>query len=212
MWQSAVVSTGDPRRRREGPGLPAAGEVEQQRLDNQFREIFEQLFESAPVSTGAVAVELVLTADELRSGVVKSIEIAHPGECTVCEPRACPLCEGRGVSEVRQGFFVVQRVCECAAGKVFDRHCPACAGSGATRDVVEVTVPAGSEAGQVIAIAGEGDRVDGGGRGELQVHLSVAGVDVPRATLHQPRSPHVIRFAIVLALVLGVAVLVSQLW
>lgn len=178
-------------------------------LDERFHQIFEEFFNSGARPTGAVAVELVLTAAELRAGVVKSIEIAHPGECSVCEPARCRKCDGRGAIEQAQGIFVIQRACECAGGSVYDARCPACAGDGAARDVVEVTVPAGSEAGQVIVVAGEGDRIDGG-RGDLLVHLAVAGIEVPRAAVHRPDRKAGLGW--ILALALGVAIFVSQLW
>jgi len=115
------------------------------------------------------------------------VELEVNEECATCKgsggaPGAkwskCPECDGRGVISFGQGGFAVNRPCPMCLGKgqVPSKPCPTCKGSGEvrTRKTVNITVPAGTETGTRVRIAGQGGRGDDGGPpGDLIISFEV---------------------------------------
>jgi len=115
------------------------------------------------------------------------VELEVNEECATCKgsggaPGArwskCPECDGRGVISFGQGGFAVNRPCPMCLGKgqVPSKPCPTCKGSGEvrTRKTVNITVPAGTETGTRVRLAGQGGRGDEGGPpGDLIINFEV---------------------------------------
>ncbi|HBH26316.1 MAG TPA: molecular chaperone DnaJ [Rhodospirillaceae bacterium] len=165
-----------------------------------FADIFEDMFgefvrgqaSGRRSASGAmrgedVQVRVDITLEEAFTG--KEVELRFPvtGPCEACKgtgsasgkgDTTCPTCGGRGRIRHQQGFFTIERTCpEChGAGRVIKDPCPACQGTGVSRQnkTMKVKVPAGIESGQRIRIAGEGGAGLRGGRaGDLYVLVAV---------------------------------------
>src|SRR6476620_6912566 len=116
-----------------------------------------------------------------------SVELEVNEECDVCNGsgaapgatlKVCPECNGRGVISFGQGGFAVNRPCPMCLGRgqVPSKPCPTCKGSGEvrTRKTVNITVPAGTETGTRVRLAGQGGRGDEGGPpGDLIINFEV---------------------------------------
>lgn len=87
--------------------------------------------------------------------------------------QTCPECKGRGTISFGQGGFAVNRPCPVCRGKgkVPSVRCPTCQGAGDVRveKRVLVTVPAGTEDGARVRLAGQGAK----GRGDIVVSFQV---------------------------------------
>jgi molecular chaperone DnaJ len=103
---------------------------------------------------------------------------AEPGSGTV----ACSTCNGLGtlrrISRNVFGEFVSQRTCpQCGGdGRVLEQPCAACGGEGriATRQTLDVNVPAGIHDGQRVRVRGSGHAAfRGGSRGDAYVTVRV---------------------------------------
>lgn len=133
--------------------------------------------------------DLDLTLEDLSSDKPKLIELNRIDPCPVCkgsglEPGGkwvtCPECNGTGQKRVvkRAGFasFVTVSICDrChGTGKVADRPCRSCGGTGKIRKNVkiEVKVPAGIDDGDQLRIKGEGN-FGNGRRGDLYLTVHI---------------------------------------
>jgi molecular chaperone DnaJ len=115
------------------------------------------------------------------------VELEVTEQCATCKgsggaPGAkwskCPECDGRGMISFGQGGFAVNRPCPMCLGRgqVPSQTCPTCKGSGEvrTRKTVNITVPAGTETGSRVRLAGQGGRGDDGGPpGDLIITFEV---------------------------------------
>lgn len=201
----------------EKPDSQAPASIED--IFSQFGDLFSDFFGHGTSSAnGDVSTLLVLTPEELRAGTTRTVDVRHPNECSACESTRCPSCDGRGVTQIAQGFFLAQSRCgKCGGlGRRYDRRCSSCHGAGAVVDRVEVTVPPGSQPRQVIGIDGAGNLSrDGDRRGHLYVWLEVeGGTELPQARVHGARRGwgDTARLALGLGAVLAAAVILSLLW
>jgi molecular chaperone DnaJ len=122
-------------------------------------------------------VRLVLTLEEIATGVEKKIRVKHLRTCGTCDGRGgegestCPPCQGRGqVRRVQQsifGQFVNVSTCpQCGGeGRVVRERCRTCGGEGrvSETETVAVKVPAGVANGNFIPLRGLGDAGPRGG-------------------------------------------------
>jgi molecular chaperone DnaJ len=136
-------------------------------------------------------MELNLTFDEGVFGVEKEISLDKKDTCEHChgsgaEPGSkistCPKCHGTGQIKTQRStiFGTVQGVTTCGicdgAGKVPERVCSECKGTGAKRRVktIRVKIPAGVEDGQRIRISNEGEvGYKGSNFGDLYLRLHI---------------------------------------
>src|SRR4029078_11465018 len=115
------------------------------------------------------------------------MSIVRQERCSTCAgdgrvprpPIVCPSCEGTGARRWMRGHMVFTRTCDgCqGAGRLSTQACRACAGVGLQQrvEVVTVTVPAGAESGDRIAVPGRGDAgARGGPSGDLYVTVAVS--------------------------------------
>jgi molecular chaperone DnaJ len=131
----------------------------------------------------SVEVELV----EAARGLSKNLTVPREELCNECsgsgsrrgtQPAGCRNCQGRGVVNLRQGFFQIQQTCRgCGgSGHVITDPCPTCRGNGRVlaRRNLEVAIPPGVDNGTRIRLSGEGEAGDPGApRGDLYCLIRV---------------------------------------
>ena len=128
---------------------------------------------------------------EACHGAQKDISISRMESCPDCggkgtnggtEPQTCPDCGGSGQTRVTQrtplGTISTQRACSrCGGkGKIITDPCKKCSGSGRVRvnKTINVSIPAGIDDGQPLAIRGQGDGgINGGPFGDLILTINV---------------------------------------
>ncbi len=146
---------------------------------------------NGPIRGDDVRVRLTLTFEEAVFGCKKDIQYQRVQKCPDCSgtgaapgtsPVTCPDCQGRGQVKVNQrtpfGMMQTSRTCDkCrGSGKYVETPCKNCKGAGfvkATKKLT-VTIPAGIDDGQGIALRNEGcDGRNGGSAGDLHITCHV---------------------------------------
>jgi molecular chaperone DnaJ len=182
-----------------------------------FGDIFDAFFGGAPAGTrrrqrvvpGAdLRYDLTIDFSEAVFGVTKEISFPTLVSCTRCEgsggepgtqPDTCPDCNGTGeqrrVAQTILGQMV--NIVACARcrgeGRIIGTPCTQCGGEGRIREerTLEVTVPAGIDDGQRIALEGQGEAGPRGGpNGDLYVAISIR--EHPRLTRRGTELYHVL--------------------
>ncbi len=165
-----------------------------------FGDIFDAFFGGAPagmrrrqrvVAGSDLRYDLTITLAEAVTGVSREIRFPTLVRCPTCdgsgaepgsEPERCPECNGTGerrrVSQTILGQMVNITACpRCGGeGRVISTPCHTCKGDGRLREErrLQVSVPAGIESGQRIAIEGQGEAGPRGGpSGDLYVMVTV---------------------------------------
>jgi len=167
-----------------------------------FTDIFGDLFggmfgggtrraNNGPMKGANIRTSVHITFEEACFGAEKEIELTLKDECKTCRgtgakpgttKETCSKCGGKGqVVFTSQSFFgTVRNVQTCpdcgGTGKIIKEKCPDCHGSGyiASRKKIQVSVPAGIDAGQSIRIRDKGEPgTNGGPRGDLLVEVLV---------------------------------------
>lgn len=152
--------------------------------------------QSAGPRAGAdVKIDLLMTMQEVATGVNKSVKIKLLDPCDRCggsgaesgsRPKRCTTCDGAG--EVRRaqrsffGQFVSVAPCPSCAGEgvLISSPCKSCRGEGRQRGehTIPIDVPAGVATGQYMHLRGVGNAgVRGGPRGDILVMFDVAEDD-----------------------------------
>ena len=132
-----------------------------------------------------------VTFEEAVFGCKKEVQFNRVQKCSECSgtgaakgtsPKTCPDCGGRGQVKVTQrtpfGMMQSSKTCDkCrGSGKFVENPCKNCRGTGfiKTTKKLEVSIPAGIDDGQGIALRGEGcDGRNGGSAGDLNIIVSV---------------------------------------
>ena len=165
-----------------------------------FGDIFDAFFGGAPAGTrrrsrvvpGAdLRYDVTIDFAEAVFGVTKEVTFPTRAVCPRCEgaggepgtePEACPDCNGTGerrrVSQTILGQMVNIVTCpRCRGeGRIIATPCVECGGDGRVADerTLEVTIPAGIDDGQRIALEGQGEAGPRGGPpGDLYVAVTV---------------------------------------
>jgi molecular chaperone DnaJ len=165
-----------------------------------FGDIFDAFFGGAPagarrrsrVVAGAdLRYDLTIEFAEAVFGVTKEIAFPALVTCSHCEgaggepgtePETCPECNGTGerrrVAQTILGQMVNIVACpRCRGeGRIMATPCTVCDGDGRVREerTLEVSIPAGIDDGQRIAIEGQGEAGPRGGpNGDLYVAIAV---------------------------------------
>ena len=159
-------------------------------------DIFGQFFGGAggasqgPRRGRDVETSVTLTFEEAVFGVEKTISLTLDDECEHCdgsgaEPgsgmKTCPDCQGAGQqTRVMNSIFgQIQQAVTCSTchgrGRVPEKNCSVCGGKGALRQKreVKVKIPAGIDDGSTMRLREYGEAVQGGGKGDLYVHIRV---------------------------------------
>ena len=128
-----------------------------------------------------------LSFEEAANGINTKIRVSRRENCEACKGTgakpgtgmaACKTCGGRGQMAYQQGFFSITRTCPACqgAGQVVREACVGCRGQGRIERerTLEVSVPAGVDAGTRLRMVGHGEPgTNGGGTGDLYIFLDV---------------------------------------
>lgn len=146
---------------------------------------------NGPMRGEDVRLRIALSFEEAVFGCKKEISYQRVQKCPDCSgsgaakgtsAKTCPDCGGRGQVKVQQrtpfGMMQSTKTCDkCrGSGKIIETPCKNCKGSGFVRATkkLEVSIPAGIDDGQGIALRGEGcDGRNGGSAGDLTITVSV---------------------------------------
>ncbi len=141
-----------------------------------------------PVRGADLETEVRVSFEDSMSGTTVPVRIAGPAPCPTCHgsgaepgtsPTTCPQCGGAGAVSVNQGPFQMSQTCpRCrGTGRVVERPCTVCRGSGSVRTTRNLTVkiPGGVRDGGRIRLAGRGEPGPAGApAGDLYVVVHVA--------------------------------------
>ncbi len=173
-------------------------------FSGNFSDIFDDLFseftggrrrgpqagpdgESAGQRGADLRYNLQISLEDAFKGKQQNITISTSVACEGCNgtggakgtsPVTCPTCQGSGRIRAQQGFFTIERSCHTCqgTGKIIEKPCGKCAGTGLTRKdkTLSVNIPSGVEDGTRIRLAGEGEAgFRGGPAGNLYIFLSI---------------------------------------
>jgi molecular chaperone DnaJ len=161
-------------------------------LMNGFGDIFGGRGQGGSAPRGRdISIDVELSFEESVFGVTRKVLLTKAATCGTCkgsggapgtESITCTHCNGNGkIRETRQsvlGSFTTVRACDKCEGKgnTPKDACKACAGRGVSRteEEIELKIPAGIDAGEMIRLTGRGEAVKGGASGDLYVKIHVA--------------------------------------
>ncbi|MBO7176135.1 MAG: molecular chaperone DnaJ [Clostridia bacterium] len=146
---------------------------------------------NAPTRGDDIGIRLSISFEEAAFGVKKEVSYNRIQKCNECggsgaakgtTAETCSSCNGSGQKRIMQrlGGMQFQSTAPCDAcrgtGKVIKTPCSSCRGSGSVRATksLTVTIPAGIDDGQKIALRGQGcDGRNGGPAGDLIITIQV---------------------------------------
>lgn len=146
---------------------------------------------NGPTRGGDILQRVTISFEEAAFGCKKDVSFARIEKCPDCGATGaakgstvdtCPTCHGTGTVRVSQrtplGMFQSTRPCDACGGtgKKISNPCPNCRGKGYIRITkkLEVTIPAGIDDGQKVAIRSQGDSGrNGGPNGDLIIEVNV---------------------------------------
>ncbi len=161
-----------------------------------FGDIFDQFFgggrgqQRGPKKGRDVEVQLQLTFEEAIFGLEHEMSLDLEDTCEHChgttvepgyEMKTCPTCHGAGQQTrvMNTMFGAIQQTVPCetchGAGKIPEKVCSVCHGLGTQRkkQSINVKIPAGIDDGATIRLAGRGEAIGGGEKGDLYIHIRV---------------------------------------
>lgn len=164
--------------------------------DGGLGDIFGQFFgggfagQRGPRRGRDIETTITLSFEDAVFGVEKDLKLTFDDECKHCkgetvEPgyslKTCETCKGAGqtIRVVNTMFGAIQQAATCPTchgkGKVPEKPCTVCKGSGVTRQEqsIKVKIPAGIDDGATIRLRDRGEAIGGGARGDLYVHVRV---------------------------------------
>ena len=133
----------------------------------------------------AYAVEITL--EQAAFGHDMQITIPSWDDCSDCKGigakkgtkvETCKHCQGSGMLNVRQGFFMMQQTCPYCqgTGKHIPEPCLTCHGQGKLKKnkTIEISIPSGIDDGMRIRSSGNGEPGNNGGRsGDLFIEIHI---------------------------------------
>jgi molecular chaperone DnaJ len=158
-----------------------------------FGDIFGDFFgaSNGRVRRGRdISIDLEISFKDSVFGTKRSVLLAKVAQCETChgagakpgsQLHTCTQCGGTGkIHETTNSFFgtisMVQPCRSCrGTGKIPEEKCATCRGEGVFRkqEEVEIVVPSGIEAGEMIRLTGAGEAVAGGPSGDLYVKVHI---------------------------------------
>lgn len=143
---------------------------------------------NGPIGGDDVYVRVILSFEEAVFGAKKEVSFNRIQECDTCHGQGgtdvekCTQCNGTGTVRVQQrtAFGVMQSTRSCpncnGKGKIIKTPCQNCKGKGLVKITkkLDVSIPAGIDDGQRIALRGQGHAGrNGGPNGDLVIEVSV---------------------------------------
>lgn len=165
-----------------------------------FSDIFSSMFggfgggssrRNGPIRGDDIGVRVSISFEEAAFGVKKDITYGRIQRCSDCQgsgaekgsnAETCPQCRGSGQVRVnsRLGGMQFQTTQTCqncrGSGKIIKNPCKNCRGTGFVKvsKKLDVSIPAGIDDGERIALRGQGcDGRNGGGTGDLILTINV---------------------------------------
>jgi len=164
---------------------------------SHMQDLFAEMFSGSMGYGGAsrgprrgadLRVQARLSFREAAFGCKREVALRAPATCSDCggsgarpgsKPETCPQCRGTGQVSHARGFVMFSSTCgRChGAGRVVKAACTTCGGHGAVERSrkVNVSFPAGIEAGQRLRVPGQGMAAQGSAPGDLFVEVDVEG-------------------------------------
>ncbi len=146
---------------------------------------------NGPIRGDDIGVHITISFEEAAFGTKKDITYNRIQKCPDCDgsgaekgtsPESCPQCHGSGQMRVNQrlGGMQFQTTTTCTncrgTGKIIKNPCKNCNSKGYIKvsKKLEVTIPAGIDDGERIALRGQGsDGRNGGSAGDLILSVNV---------------------------------------
>lgn len=137
-----------------------------------------------------ISTEIDLTFEESIFGVTRTILLSKQSVCDICKGSGgkpgtkmdtCKTCNGNGqIREMKRsilGTFQTTKTCDTChgQGKIPNEKCNECSGKGVRtkQEEIEIKVPAGINAGEMLRMTGMGEAVQGGTTGDLYIKVNV---------------------------------------
>jgi molecular chaperone DnaJ len=164
---------------------------------SHMQDLFTEMFSGSmgfgggarPRRGADLRIQQRLSLREAAFGCKREVGVRAPAPCGDCggsgakagtKAEACPQCRGAGQVSNARGFVMFTSTCpRChGAGRVVRHACTTCGGQGAVERArkVNVTFPAGIDAGQRLRVPGQGQAgPHGTTAGDLYVEVDVEG-------------------------------------
>ncbi len=137
-----------------------------------------------------ISTEIDLAFEDSIFGVTRKILLTKQSKCDICKGTGakpgskmdtCKTCNGNGqIREVKRsilGSFSSVKTCDTChgQGKIPKEHCTDCYGKGVRnkQEEIEIKVPAGISAGEMVRMTGMGEAIPGGQSGDLYIKINV---------------------------------------
>ncbi|MFM2343808.1 MAG: chaperone protein DnaJ [Pseudomonadota bacterium] len=134
-----------------------------------------------------LAYAIEITLEQAASGHDMQVTIPSWDDCSDCNGtgakkgtsvETCKHCNGSGMLNIRQGFFMMQQTCPYCQGdgKHIPNPCSTCHGNGKIKrsKTLEINIPAGINDGMRIRSNGNGEPGSNGGRnGDLYIEVRI---------------------------------------
>ncbi len=164
---------------------------------SNFSDIFNDIFSRGAFGnsfTNEVDPDLhyriLIDFKEAVFGTKKEISINRDALCNKCDGsgsddgklKTCEICGGDGRLEINQRtpFGTINRVVECTScdgdGEIPENKCSNCKGEGilSRTEKVKVNIPKGIDNDQTLRVAGEGNVLKNGSKGDLFLEIQIA--------------------------------------
>jgi len=149
--------------------------------DSIFSDLFGFGGMRQPRQGRSLRCSVDVTLEDVLNGTSKTIVLRRNERCDVCKgtgarpgtkAKVCGRCNGEGELRQSQGFFMMRTTCPVCrgSGKVIEKPCSQCRGTGIHPREVEVTarIPPGIEDGMQLRVSGQGEAGEKGApRGDL---------------------------------------------
>ncbi len=137
-----------------------------------------------------ISTEIDLSFEDSVFGVTRKILLTKQSKCDICKGTGgkpgtkmdtCKTCNGNGqIREMKRsilGTFQTTKTCDVChgQGKTSKEKCVECHGVGVRQkqEEIEIKIPAGINAGEMVRMTGMGEAVSGGESGDLYIKINV---------------------------------------
>lgn len=137
-----------------------------------------------------ISTEIDLSFEDSVFGVTRTVLLTKQSTCDICKGTGgkpgvkmdtCKTCNGQGqIREMKRsilGTFETRKMCDTChgQGKIPSEKCTECRGHGVVnkQQEIEIKVPAGINAGEMLRMTGMGEAVQGGQSGDLYIKINI---------------------------------------
>lgn len=160
-------------------------------LGDIFNDFFGGAQGGAQTPRGSdISVDIEISFVESIHGAERKVVLGKTAPCDTChgsgakpgtKMKKCATCSGKGkVTEMRRSFlgnFSTTRTCDTCHGKgeVPEEKCKTCSGLGVLRkqEEIEIKIPAGIRAGEMLRMSGRGEAAPHGVSGDLYIRIHI---------------------------------------